>query len=124
SRLQQRNRRARGAAVLAAAVLATAVGSYAAVPPPAVVQNNWVGPVNPTPGDYLDPANWSLGVVPSNAANHFATINNNGLAVVSAGGEAAFLTLGETYRASGDFDSGNMQITGGTLTLGEFRIGG
>jgi hypothetical protein len=83
----------------------------------AQTQVSWTG----TTGNYVDGSNWSSTATPSNAANEFLMINNGGTANVS-GADAAqgnFLTLGATAG-----DTGNLQISGGTMTLGELRIGG
>jgi hypothetical protein len=121
----QRGRKSVRKCVLAsAAVSAWVATAYAVVPPPPVVQNNWVGPVNPSTGEFVIPANWSLNLAPSTTDNHFATINNDGIAVISGDAQAAFLNLGMTYRGPGDVDKGTLNITGGTISLGEFRVGG
>ena len=48
-----------------------------------------------TPLPYVDPANWSSGVTPSNAANEFLMINNGGPATVS-GTQAAARPIGDS----------------------------
>jgi autotransporter-associated beta strand protein len=129
---------ARRAMILGAAVAATLSGAselYAVVPPPTTRPSVWVGPTDPTPGAWLDANNWAydddgdsgtapVNVVPSATGNHFAMINNDGLAEVTADSEAAFLTLGTTWRSASDFDKGHLKVTSGTLTLGELRVGG
>jgi hypothetical protein len=135
---------ARRAAMLGAAVAATLGGGhalYAVVPPPTTRPTVWVGSTDPTPGAWLDANNWAydddgdggdgtggttapVHVVPSATGNHFAMINNDGLAEVTADSEAAFLTLGTTWRSASDFDKGHLKVTSGTLTLGELRVGG
>ncbi len=71
-------------------------------------------------GSYLNAANWDNGV-PTNAGNSVAFINNTGTAQISGAdaAEGAFLILG--YQPG---DVGHLEISGGTLTIGEGRIGG
>jgi hypothetical protein len=70
---------------------------------------------------YITAENWNPDTVPSNAANQFLQINDGSTALVQAGdaAEGAFLMLG--MRPG---NSGNLNISGGTLTLGEMRVGG
>ena len=74
-----------------------------------------------TIGAYTTATNWNPDVVPSNAANQFLTINNGGTAQVVTGdaAEGAFLYLGLQPG-----NSGHLTINGGTMTLGEMRVGG
>src|SRR6185369_7768450 len=83
----------------------------------AQTQVKWIG----TTGSYITPTNWDSGVTPSNAANEFLQINNNGTAQVGGADAAqgAFLNLG---LQSGD--TGHLEISGGSMTLGELRVGG
>src|SRR3954466_7281904 len=99
--------------LLAAAVLGCGLGGIAR----AQTAVFWQG----TTGPYVDASNWSSNATPSFAANEFLMINNGGTATVG-GTDAAqgnFLTLGANAG-----DTGNLQISGGSLTLGEFRVGG
>jgi hypothetical protein len=100
----------------AAAAAASFVGSAAHAQTPVT----WTG-VPATPLPYVDGANWSSGVTPANANNEFLQINNGGIATVSGtqAAQGAFLHLGLQPG-----DSGRLEISGGTLTLGEFRVGG
>lgn len=76
----------------------------------------WVG----TTGDYQAGANWSSGSTPSNAAAEFLQVNNGGTVRVTGGAaEGQFLMLGMNPG-----DTGSLEISGGTLTLGEMRVGG
>ncbi|MEA2733920.1 MAG: hypothetical protein QOE14_371, partial [Humisphaera sp.] len=77
----------------------------------------WVG----TTGDYNTAANWSHNTTPTNAAQEFLQINNGGTATVSGTGtyQGAFLNLGLR-----PLDTGRLEISGGTITLGELRVGG
>lgn len=75
----------------------------------------WVG----TTGDYNAGANWSSGVTPANVNNEYLEINNGGTAQISADAEGAFLNLGLNPG-----DVGSLQITAGTVNLGELRVGG
>ncbi len=74
-----------------------------------------------TTGAYTTATNWNPDVVPSNAANEFLTINNGGTAQVITGdaAEGAFLYLGLQPG-----DTGHLTINGGTMDLGEMRVGG
>jgi hypothetical protein len=116
-----RTLRTRRIPVLAAAVTAALGGSIlggSASFGQTVV--NWVGtPAVPSP--YITATNWSSGVTPANVNNEFLSINNGGIATVSGteAAEGAYLHLGLLTG-----ESGQLQISGGTLTLGEFRIGG
>ena len=106
----------RVAVIAAAAAAASFAGSAAR----AQTLVTWVGaPATPLP--YTDGVNWSSGVTPLNANNEFLQINNGGIATIIGGqsGEGAFLNLGLEPT-----QSGHLQISGGTLTLGEFRVGG
>lgn len=78
---------------------------------------SWVG----STGNYVDASNWSNNQTPQNADGNFLSINNAGTAVVNSGdsAEGAFLNLGLNPG-----DSGSLSVTGGTLTLGELRVGG
>jgi fibronectin-binding autotransporter adhesin len=70
---------------------------------------------------YVTQENWNPDTVPANAANQFLQINDGSTALVQTGdaAEGAFLMLG--MRPG---DSGHLSITGGTMTLGEMRVGG
>src|SRR6185437_9644358 len=72
-------------------------------------------------GSYVNPTNWNPDTLPANTANNFLEINDTGTAVVNTGdaAEGTFLNLGLNTG-----DSGNLVIHGGTLTLGELRVGG
>ena len=89
------SRRRRVIVTAATAAAASFAGSAAR----AQTAVNWVGAPN-TPLPYVDPANWSSGVTPSNAANEFLMIgsaaNNNGVATVSGtdAAQGAYLHLG------------------------------
>jgi hypothetical protein len=101
--------------LMAAAAAALASGAVAS----AQTVTEWVG----APGvadSYTTATNWSNGV-PTNTGNYVAQINNGGYATLNAGesGEAAFLHLGLTQT-----QSGTLEINGGTLNVGEMRIGG
>jgi hypothetical protein len=72
-----------------------------------------------TTGAYTTATNWNPDVVPSNATNEFLMINNGGTAQVSDIAEGAFLYLGLQPG-----DTGHLTIDGGTMTLGEMRVGG
>ena len=78
-------------------------------------------PITAGPGAFVDGANWDLGVAPSLAAFNDAEIGNDGTATIAAGdaAESGYLVLG---RRPGE--SGTLTMTGGTLTLGELRVGG
>src|SRR4051812_48384968 len=114
--VRPRHRRsARRARMLAAAALASVA---AATPALAQTSVTWI---NPGTGNYVDPANWSNNQTPTVADNNFLQINNGGTAVVNPAdaAEGAFLNLGLQPG-----DSGTLLVNGGTLTLGELRVGG
>jgi hypothetical protein len=77
----------------------------------------WVG----TTGNYVDPSNWSNNATPANADGNFLSINSSGTALINPGdsAEGAYLNLGLNPG-----DTGSLNITGGTLTVGELRVGG
>jgi fibronectin-binding autotransporter adhesin len=110
------NRCARRSAILAAAVLAGSVSAGSAYGQTAV---NWVG----TTGSYTDANNWNPAVVPSNSATpiQFLTINNGGTAQVVTGDAAEGPLL---YLGLQPGQSGHLTINGGTMNLGEMRVGG
>ena len=116
--MANRSNSSRRLCVIAAAAAAASLGGAAV----AVAQTNvsWVGAAG-SALSYNDPANWSSGVTPANANNEFLMINNGGTATVSGtqAAEGAFLNLGLQPG-----NSGRLEISGGTLTLGEFRVGG
>src|SRR3954468_2137154 len=113
------NRRsARRGRMLAAA--AASLASVAAVTPAVLAQTS-VTWMNPGTGNYVDPANWSNNQTPTVADNNFLQINNGGTAVVNPAdaAEGACLNLGLQPG-----DVGTLLVNGGTLTLGELRVGG
>jgi hypothetical protein len=102
----------KSAMALAAATGLVLVGQQANAQTP----TNWTAGT----GSYVNAANWDNGV-PTNAGNSVAFINNTGTAQISGtdAAEGAFLILG--YQPG---DVGHLEISGGTLTIGEGRIGG
>lgn len=72
-------------------------------------------------GSYVNASNWNPDVVPSNAANEFLTINNGGTAQVVTGNSAEGAHL---YLGLQPGQSGHLTINGGTMDLGEMRVGG
>ncbi|MEA2710156.1 MAG: hypothetical protein QOF78_2757, partial [Phycisphaerales bacterium] len=102
-------------AIVAAATLGSAaVAAFGQTTQPVT----WVPP---TSGDYNTPANWSHNTTPTNVAREFLQINNGGTAIINAPGtyEGTWLLLG--LRPG---DSGRLEISDGTLTVGELRVGG
>src|SRR4029453_13624483 len=77
----------------------------------------WVG----TTGDHNTAANWSHNQTPANANREFLQVNNGGTVTYSdpTNYEGAWMRLG--MRPG---ETGHMEINGGTLTLGELRVGG
>jgi hypothetical protein len=110
SRIVSSRRRAALFAAASSTVIPFATQALAQTP------TNWIG----TTGSYLDSANWDNGV-PTNAGNSIALINNGGTAQVGGtdSAEGAFLILG--YQPG---DTGHVEVSGGTLTVGEIRLGG
>ena len=101
-------------------VLATAVAASMGSAALGQTLVSWTG----APGSALDynvGANWSSGLTPSNAANEFLVINNGGTAAVSGTqvAEGTYLHLGLEPT-----QSGRLEISGGTMNLGELRVGG
>src|SRR4051812_21473249 len=72
-------------------------------------------------GNYNDFANWDTGTVPSSAGNDRAIINNGGTATINGDQTVGSIILGVTGT-----QSGNIQMTGGSLTNSntDLRIGG
>jgi hypothetical protein len=108
------NRGMRGQLILLAA--AAAVGAWA-TDTYGQTAVTWDG----TTGAYTTATNWNPDVVPSNAANEFLTINNGGTAQVVAGDSAEGAQL---YLGLQPGDTGHLTINGGTMNLGEMRVGG
>jgi PEP-CTERM motif len=72
-------------------------------------------------GAYTTATNWNPDVVPSNAANEFLMINNGGTAQVVTGDSAEGAQI---YLGLQPGDVGHLTINGGTMNLGEMRVGG
>lgn len=108
------NRGARGQMIWLAAALVVGAWATNTYGQTAVT---WDG----TTGAYTTATNWNPDVTPSNIANEFLTINNGGTAQVVTGdaAEGAHLYLGLQPG-----DTGHLTINGGTITLGEMRVGG
>src|SRR5437016_4612739 len=78
---------------------------------------NWVG----TTGQYVNGANWDTATAPSIAGDVIAQINNAGTAQI-AGADAAEAGILHLGLQNGNI--GHLEISGGTLNVGEIRDGG
>src|SRR3712207_3064746 len=120
SQQNHRARVARGRRVVSNVAIATAAMlgmGYGASDSYGQTLVTWDG----TTGSYNTATNWNPDTTPSNAANQVLLINNGGTAQVVTGdnAEGAFLYLGLQPG-----DVGHLTIDGGTMVLGEMRVGG